>query len=198
MSVHSFVRFVTLCILLSLLSGCASLFSSPPVVMPPRETLDRFALEGRFSLYHESRNYSGRISWTHRGASSELLLSSPFGQGIAEIVTDERGAKLTTGDGKVYAAPDAETLTQDVLGYPLPLTQLADWVRGWVKPGAAHLDAQGRAVRLQQAEWVVDYEYGDTNPGSPPVRIVARRGEMLELRVFVQEWRSLSNEEATP
>ena len=198
MPVFALLRGLLLALAVSLLSGCAALSSAPPLTSPSREALDRFALEGRFSLYHESRNVSGRLSWVHRGASSEVLLSSPFGQGMAEIVTDARGAQLKSADGKVFVAPDVETLTQDVLGYPLPLTQLADWVRGWVKPGAAHLDAQGRAVRLQQAEWVVDYEYGDTNPGSPPVRIVARRGEMLELRVFVQEWRSLSNEEATP
>lgn len=128
--------------------------------------------------------------------SSELLLSSPFGQGIAEIVTDVRGARLKTGDGKVFAAPDAASLTQEVLGYSLPLGLLADWVRGRTGSGNARFDDQGRAIHLRQDAWEVDYEYGDTNPGAPPVRIVARREGALELRVFVQEWRSLAAEDA--
>ena len=33
------------------------------------------------------------------------------------------------------------------------------------------------------------------DPGAPPVRIVARREGVLELRVFVQEWHSLAVEE---
>jgi outer membrane lipoprotein LolB len=197
MPVFALLRGLLLTLAVSLLSGCAALSSAPPLASPSREALDHFALEGRFSLYHESRSVSGRLSWVHRGASSEVLLSSPFGQGMAEIVTDARGAQLKSADGKVFVAPDVETLTQDVLGYPLPLEQLADWVRGRVPPGATRFDALGRAERMQQADWQVEYGYGNDDPGSPPIRIIAKRAGAFELRLFVQEWRSLSSEESS-
>lgn len=195
MSAFTVARLAALGLVVSLVSGCASTAFAPSSAVPSREALDRFSLEGRFSLSQDSKNYSGRLRWTYRGVSSELLLSSPFGQGIAEIVTDARGAQLKTGDGKVFSAPDADTLTQEVLGYSLPLGLLADWVRGRVASGNARFDAQGRAIHLRQDTWEVDYEYSDSDPGAPPVRIVARREGVLELRVFVQEWHSLAVEE---
>ena len=49
--------------------------------------------------------------------TDEVLLSSPFGQGLAEIVSNERGARLTLSDGKVYEATGAETLTKQVINH---------------------------------------------------------------------------------
>ena len=179
------------------LAGCASLRSTPD--MPPRETLNSFSLEGRFSLRHEDKNYSGRLSWRHSGAHNELLLSSPFGQGMAEITTSDRGARLTTSDGKVHSAADAETLTQQVLGYPLPLAQLTDWVRGrGVSVGPAELDAQGRPLRLQHEDWKIDYGYDSDDAQAPPSRIFAERSGGLELRLRIDEWNSLTPEEVKP
>jgi len=198
MSVRSFLSALAgVAVLLLLVSGCASL-TPPSVPPPPRDALAAFSLEGRFALNHETRSYSGRISWTYRPNASELLLSSPFGQGLAEIVTDADGARLTGSDGRIRTAPDAETLTREVLGYALPLKQLADWVRGRTPPGGGHFDAHGRVLSLQQDGWQIDYGYGDDTPDSPPMRISARQGEHVELRIFIDAWQSLSPEEAHP
>ena len=195
---HGFIaRLIAPLLGMLLLAGCAGLTASH-VSAPPRDALDNFELDGRFSLYQESRNYSGRLSWKHTTAGNEMMLSSPFGQGIAEIITEKSGARLTTGDGKVYAAPDAEVLTLEVLGYALPLTQLADWVRGRGVTGDAKLDELGRLTALHHQAWNIDYDYNDRNPQSPPIRIVAKRGEGFELRLFIDEWRSLSTGEDNP
>lgn len=198
MSCRYALRSLGLCLCLSMLSGCASLLSSSEPAEPPREALTEFVLEGRFSLFHDGKNYSGRLDWTHRETGSELLLSSPFGQGLAEIVTDAGGARLTQSDGKTFVAPDVETLTQDVLGYPLPLGRMADWMRGQVPSGQGRLDSLGRVVLLEQDAWRIDYEYAGQDPRSPPVRITARRAGNFELRVIVQAWHRLSSKEITP
>ena len=180
------------------LAGCASLRSTPDTP-PPREALTAFSLEGRFSLRHEDKNYSGRLSWRHSGAQNELLLSSPFGQGMAEITTSDRGARLTTSDGKVHSAADAETLTRQVLGYPLPLARLTDWVRGrGMAAGLAQLDAYARPLRLQHEDWTIDYAYDNDDAQAPPSRIFAERSGGLELRLRIDEWNSLAPEELRP
>ena len=181
----------------TLLAGCAGQPTLPGSV-PSRAALDAFSLDGRFSLYQDSKGYSGRLSWTHAPAASEVLLSSPFGQGIAEVVVEPGGARLKTSDGKTYAAPDAETLKREVLGYPLPLAKLVDWVRGRVGGCVATLDAHGRIGMLRYADWQVVYAYGDERPDAPPIRIDARRGGEFELRLFIDEWRSLLSEETQP
>jgi len=176
-----------------LISGCASLSPSPTVTPPAREALDAFSLEGRFSLRQDNKNYSGKMSWRHQGADNTLLLSSPFGQGLAEITTRTNGAQLTTSDGKLYTAADTETLTQQVLGYPLPLTQLTDWVRGRDDaPGLAERDAFGRPLRLSHQDWRIEYGYEGDDPAAAPSRIFAARTGGLELRLKIDEWTSLT------
>ena len=110
-----------------LVTACAIVPSSPVVDLPARATLDAFSLEGRFSLRNENKSYSGRLSWRHDLEGDRVLLSSPLGQGMAEIVSDTEGAHLTASDGQIYSAADTETLTRNVLGYPatavLPYSQ---------------------------------------------------------------------------
>lgn len=180
--------------------ACASL--APPmesVVAPARNQLQSFSLEGRFSLRHEEKSYAGRLTWRHVGGTDELLLASPFGQGMAEIVSDAAGARLTTGDGKSYVAADTETLTDQVLGYPLPLSHLLDWLRGISADGDFEaLDAFGRPLRLHQDAWRISYEYDNDDPQALPGRLFVQRDGVLELRLRIDEWRSLSHTEGAP
>ena len=174
------------------LAGCAAIPSSPSgVAAARRDALDDFSIEGRFALRHEDQNYSGRLSWRHSGAANELLLASPFGQGLAQITTSERGAQLTTSDGQVHTAADSETLTRQVLGYPLPLAQLTDWVRGRGAAERFELDQQGRPLRLRHERWRIDYEYDSDDAQALPSRLFAQRDDGLELRLRIDEWVAL-------
>lgn len=181
------------------LVGCAGLGVSPGQ-MPSRDTLGAFELEGRFSLRQGEQNFSGRLSWRHLPGENVVLLSSPFGQGLAEIVTDGLGARLTTSEGKTYQAADGESLTARVLGYPLPITGLADWLRA--RGGeAGQRDAQGRLVRLDAAGWRVDYGYDGDEPDVPPSRLVVSGqagGDPTELRLRIDRWTPLSPTDYLP
>ncbi|MFT3849048.1 MAG: lipoprotein insertase outer membrane protein LolB [Propionivibrio sp.] len=176
-----------------LLTACALAPSAPGGVSPSRAALDAFAMECRFSLRNEDKNYAGRLSWRHGNGRDELLLSSPLGQGMAEIVSEPSGARLTASDGKVYSAVNVETLTRDVLGYPLPLAQLTDWVRGRLRDAdESTADAQGRPLRQRAAQWRIEYGYESDDPAAPPNRIFAERlGGGLELRLRIDEWNLL-------
>ena len=176
-----------------LLAGCAALpTSAPESVALSRHALDDFVIEGRFSLRQNEQNHSGRLRWKHAGGSDEVLLASPFGQGVAEIVADARSASLTTSDGKTYSAMDAESLTEQVLGYRLPLSLLADWVRGRLAPESiAERDALGRPIAMRHEDWRVDYEYDSDAPDALPGRLFAERIGIFELRLRIDEWTRL-------
>ncbi|MDR3298795.1 MAG: lipoprotein insertase outer membrane protein LolB [Candidatus Accumulibacter sp.] len=183
----------------ALLAGCAEMSSADRSALPPRHALEAFLLEGRFSLRQGEQNHSGRLSWRHTADGDELLLASPFGQGIAEIVATSGHAALTTGDGKVFAAPDVPSLTEEALGYRLPLTQISDWVRARaVDAEVLERDALGRPLRLRRADWRVEYAYDGDNPEELPASVFVERVGAFELRLRIDEWSALPVQENTP
>ena len=166
-----------------LLAACAEF----GFVRPAQELL--FELSGRIAVKYRDDAASGNIAWRHGAQGDELLLSSPFGQGIARIVRSGSEVTLTTSEGHDFRAADAETLTEQVLGFRIPLAGLSDWVRG--RPAAApapallRTDAAGRLAELEQSGWRIEYlEYA----GKLPSRLrLTYPG--LELRLAISDWR---------
>lgn len=175
------------------LTSCSGTPSSPDQPLPVgRDELHAFWLAGRFSLRQEAQSYTGRLDWRHADDSDDLLLSSPLGQGMAEIVSDAAGARLTSGDGKTQSAASADELLQAVLGYPLPLDKLADWVRGRnPQGGTMAVDTLGRPLRLHYEDWRIAYEYDSDDPQALPGRLFVEREALLELRLRIDEWSPL-------
>ena len=173
------------------LSGCAGLPQDEADV-PPRQALGAFQLEGRFSLRQDDQNNSGRIDWRHAADGDRVLLSSPFGQGVAEISAVPGKATLTASDGQVFTAPDVPTLTEQVLGYRLPLQRLADWVRGSTAGGEiVERDKEGRPLQVRHEDWRIEYGYENDDPEAPPSRLFAERIGALELRLRIERWTAL-------
>ena len=195
-------RLALLSILLGL-NACAGLAPSPEVKRTPqRDTLSDFTLEARFALHHADKPYFGRLSWHHSDDGEQVLLASPLGQGMAEMVSNARGARLTASDGQSYSAENIEILTQQVLGYPLPINKLADWVRGRSAGGTLEkTDAYSRPLHLREEVWRIDYEYDSNAIQALPSRLfIAREGaEGFDLRLRIEEWSELKRKpENTP
>lgn len=176
------------------LSACTTVPPPAASALPvARDKLQAFSLIGRFSLRQEGQSYTGRLDWRHADDSDELLLSSPLGQGMAEIRSNAAGARLTDSDGKVRYATSAEALLRSVLGYPLPLDKLADWVRGRNPAGGQiTLDPFRRPARLQYEDWRIAYEYDSDDPQALPGRLFVERETVLELRLRIDEWAPLT------
>lgn len=168
-----------------LLAACAT----PGFLLPAADA--EFELSGRIAVRYRDDAGSGNIAWRHGARSDELLLTTPLGQGMARIVRSGDEVTLTTQDGREFRAVDAESLTDQVLGFRLPLVGLADWVRGRAAPGPApepsreRRDAAGRLAELEQSGWRVQYlEYA----GGLPSRL-ALTYPGLELRLAISEWK---------
>jgi len=116
-----------------------------------------------------------------------MLITSPLGQGIARISRRDGEVRLVTADHKEYAASDAEALTEQVLGWRLPLAGLADWVQGRPdprRPARLTRDAQQRPSELLQDDWRVEYE--EYESARPSRMRISRTG--LEIRLVVDRW----------
>jgi outer membrane lipoprotein LolB len=162
----------------AVLGGCAALPEHG--VAPP----GGFELSGRVAVRHAKDSGSARIFWRHSGDADEMVITSPVGQGIARITREGGHYRLVTGDKKEFQASDAETLTEQALGWRLPLSGLSDWVQGRASAGGAATGEVGEGMELRQDGWKVAYEeYRDGRP----FRMKLSR-EDIEIRLVVDRW----------
>src|SRR5690349_12935430 len=108
------------------LAGCAALTPSDR----PAQRAAAFDLLGRVAVTFDGRNFSSGLRWQHAADRDEVWLNTPTGQSVAHILADDEGATLTGADRQTYRAADVEALTRRALGWELPLSRLAWWVRG--------------------------------------------------------------------
>jgi outer membrane lipoprotein LolB len=167
------------------LAACAT----PGFLFPAADV--EFELSGRIAVRYRDDAGTGNLAWRHGARSDELLLTSPLGQGIARIARAGDEVVLTTQDGREFRAADAEALTDQVLGFRLPLLGLADWVRGRAtskpapEPTGERRDARGRLIELEQSGWKIRYlEYADALPSRLTLTFPG-----LELRLAISDWK---------
>jgi len=163
-------------------AGCAEL-----TARAPGERVE-FELTARFAARYGNEAATGQLAWRHDAARDEVLISSPLGQGLARVTRRESGATLETADERRYAAADAEALTEQVLGFRLPLRGLADWVRARPaadSPARTEYDGEGRLALLEQQGWRVEYQaYAAGRPARMRLQYPG-----LELRIAISEWK---------
>jgi outer membrane lipoprotein LolB len=160
-------------------SGCAGL---PPIAPATVVHTGRFSLQTRSGEHKDSA--SGRFSLAVRADSMTLNLETPLGTTLARIDSGADGATLraTGDDGHVreVRGPDAEALTENVLGWRLPLSGLGDWIVGRPASGRpAHVSDDDGATQIEQSGWTIRVlERMDANDAaSPPRRLNFERPE---------------------
>ena len=165
----------------ALLGACAALPEAP---LSP----GGFELSARVAVRHGKEAATGRIFWRHSDDADELLLTSPLGQGIARINREHDQFRLVTGDNREYRAADPESLTEQALGWRLPLVGLSDWVQARARPGrpAEMRGDADRGLDLRQDGWHIVYE--EFREGRP-FRLRLSR-EDLEIRLIVDQWKN--------
>ncbi len=161
-----------------------------------------FLLTGRVAVKGGKESFSGGVQWRHVEAGDEILLLSPLGQTLAQIQLNPDGASLTTSEHQSYHAANVESLTEQVLGWHLPLEGLQYWVQGVNSPVTASeidLDIDGRAVAIRQDGWDIDYSsyfpaqavhVTQTQSGAQagrPRLLRLKRGD-LQIKLVVDAW----------
>jgi outer membrane lipoprotein LolB len=152
-----------------------------------------FAIDGRLSARRGSEGAAADFAWNHEVGRDRIDFASPFGQVYARIDGTAERIRVERTDGVIDTYPDWNSLTQALLGAPVPVDDLAFWIRGAARAGAeasAERDAQGRVLVLRQQAWEIVYTFPDDTPGALPSRVVLRRPDALpvEVRIVVDRW----------
>ena len=136
--------------LASALAGCAT----PPASSPPVGVvrIGRLVAQVSETPGEPARQFSAAFELRGHAQSGELDLLSPLGTIMARARWHDGGVQLATAN-ETYRFRRPADLAQRLLGEPLPLEALFDWLEGRPWDGAPH------AVRPQgfeQAGWTVD------------------------------------------
>lgn len=176
----------------ALLGGCApaALQRAPEVALPA--AVAAFDVSGRMSARHDSAGLAAGFHWSHAADRDELELASPLGQTVALLSGDSSQVRLQAADGRVLTADGWEALTEQGLGWPLPVQGLSFWIQGSARPGAAYsVEAgdDGRAAVLRQDGWTIVYQaYAQTAAAAwRPSRLTLTYPD-VELRIAIDRW----------
>ncbi|MBI3230381.1 MAG: outer membrane lipoprotein LolB [Burkholderiales bacterium] len=100
-----------------------------------RSPRSQLVLEGRLSVRYEqegkNQQLTGQFLWQQDAAQTRILLSSPTGQALAEILVTANQASLTQAGQATRSAGNVDQLTSEILGWPLPVAGLRDWLQGF-------------------------------------------------------------------
>ena len=175
------LRFPLAFLLVVLACACAT-------VPPPAPREGEFSVVGRVAVRYGAESATGRVTWRHSDLDDDLLIASPLGQGIAEITRRDGTYTLVTANGQRFDAADPERLTEQALGWALPLGGLPDWLQGRPLAGvAADVRYDGKQLaELRQQGWTIEY-LGYEEAGRLPRRLRLTRGD-LDIRLVIEEW----------
>jgi outer membrane lipoprotein LolB len=155
------------------LSGCAT---NPPLpVRPSTEAIVAFSFSGRIAVRQGETRHHAKLDWHHDSASDEILVTTPLGQGVAEITRDASGAHLLLADRRRFSAADWGELSQEVFGFRLPLQTSTRWLLGNV------VEIEGWRIRVIERESIA--------PDALPT-VIELEGERddITVRLKIDEW----------
>ena len=152
-----------------------------------------FAIDGRLSARRGTEGAAANFAWEHAIGRDRIDLSSPFGQVYARVDGRSDRVQVERPGGATETYPDWKSMTSALLGAPVPMDELAWWIRGAARAGATasiERDAHGRVLVLRQQAWEVVYAYPDDVPSAWPTRVVLKYPDAVpvEVRVVVDRW----------
>lgn len=191
----SLTRRLTLLAFAAALAGCATGTAnlSTATVGDYRETID---LSGKLSVNYQKdgrqESITGNFNWEQRPGAIDVALISPLGQTVATINVTPTAATLVQGGQEPRTADDIDSLTQQTLGWPLPVSGLRDWLQGYA------LDGQGQRFRASPANnsvttsdgWRLRFvEWQDAAGAQPVPRLIqaerAASGDITDLAIRI-------------
>ncbi|HLU01878.1 MAG TPA: outer membrane lipoprotein LolB [Advenella sp.] len=129
-------RLTAICLVAATLAACSTAPSRPPSSQTAGAD-GTFERSGRFALtvYDRSaeRNrdsVQGGFTWLDTGAVLTLDLTNPLGSTLARVVVADHQAVLTRSNGQRTVASDPDALVAEVLGSPIPVSGMRNWLKG--------------------------------------------------------------------
>ena len=162
-----------------LLTACPS--HTPPSQWQPAKQAQNFTATGRLSIKQNDKGSYGNFDWTRTPAVETININTPLGNTIGQLCQDPQGVIATDANGKTYQAATPEQLSQQLLGYQIPIQYLHTWATGGYLPNHPHsTEADGS---LNQLGWNISRT---TNPNGTP-RTLQLKNDQLTIRMVISD-----------
>jgi len=194
-AIPRYARLTAICLVAATLAAC----STVPGRQPASQTASAdgtFERAGRFALtvYDRSteRNrdsVQGGFTWLDTGSVLTLDLTNPLGSTLARVVVAENQAVLTRSNGERTVASDPDALVAEVLGSPIPVSGMRNWLKGQgngQSGGQGKAGQAGAAQSFDEAGWRVNMSDFDSKG---PTRLNFERtmaGDRITVRVVTE------------
>ncbi|GAA4876761.1 lipoprotein insertase outer membrane protein LolB [Ferrimonas pelagia] len=181
-------------LLLSVISGCASF--RPPAEDAQIATTQNWHMRGKLGVITPEQRLSANLHWRHLGryGQEDLRLTNPFG-GTVLSLNSQPGLATVELDGQHYTGTSPDSLILRLTGWPLPLSQLSQYLLG--DPGdntQLTYDQQGDPLRLELIHpetgerWQLDYKGWQQQAGHKvPRQLELRQGEQ-RIKLTISYW----------
>lgn len=187
------------CLLICLwLSGCTLAPTGTVSGAPDRtlqtqlESINGWQIEGKLAVRSAQASDSARLQWKQEGEAFDIHLSGPAGLKATHIYGMPGGVIFEQGE-HTERAGSAETLSQKLIGWRLPTTELTFWLRGLPSvqhpAKSLHYTPEGWLAQLEQEGWKIHFsEYRHIDHLVLPGRIEAVRGD-TRITLIIKQWK---------
>ena len=164
-----------------LLAACAQPRMATSDSWREQTEMPDFTADGRLAVKVNEKGSYANFDWTHQNQVQTIDVNTPLGNTVGQLCQDGQGVLAVDGKGQVYQAANAEALSEQLLGYALPVQYLDVWANGqWVKNAPYQILPDWR---LQQFEWTITRRLKED--GTP--RILQLESPKLSLRLVFDQ-----------
>lgn len=111
------------------LASCAT--TSPMPIKPKNLKAAKYwQMEGKIAVRYDHKAETANINWQQQGQNYNIRLFGPLGLGAVTFQGGPNHIELIDNKGQIHTANSAENLSQQILGYPLPIENLIYWLKG--------------------------------------------------------------------
>lgn len=162
---------------LIMLAACQSTQMTAPEQWQTQRQEQNFDASGRLGVKIDEKGSYANFDWSRQNGVETIDVNTPLGNTLGQLCRDNMGVLAKDSNGKIYTAATPAELSEQLLGYNLPIEHLAIWASGeFVRDVPHQFNQHGK---LQQLGWTISRELGeDQTP-----RILLLENDKMSIRM---------------
>jgi len=150
-----------------------------------------WTMDGALSITRDKKRDIARFKWVQKQSGYTINISGPLNINSVRIIGDSNGVEFWRTRKKCIKASTPEQLTQDQLGWQLPVSNMRYWILALPVPNtkidAANFDQYGHLIDLNQSGWQMKYSEFQRNPEKnidlPKIIELTNEGIVIRIKV---------------